>query len=143
MSDEKEMLEKIYRRHYLTVYRLALAKCGGRQENANDIFGDVFLQLAKYLKKGNRFNDENHEKAWLIRVTLNCSKVIFRTYCRFGEAAEEKVYYLPDSERQPLRLLGNPVMVTIIYLLLGCFCNAWHPGWLVFLLIPILNSMRR
>ena len=97
MSDEKEMLEKIYRRHYLTVYRLALAKCGGRQENANDIFGDVFLQLAKYLKKGNRFNDETHEKAWLIRVTLNCSKVIFRTYCRFGEAAEEKVYYLPDS----------------------------------------------
>ena len=53
------------------------------------------------------------------------------------------LYYLPDSERQPLRLLGNPVMVTIIYLLLGCFCNAWHPGWLVFLLIPILNSMRR
>ena len=44
------MLERIYRRHYLTVYRLALAKCGGRQENANDIFGDVFLQLAKYLK---------------------------------------------------------------------------------------------
>lgn len=53
------------------------------------------------------------------------------------------LYYLPDSERQPLRLLGNPVMITIIYLLLGCFCNAWHPGWLVFLLIPILNSMHR
>lgn len=53
------------------------------------------------------------------------------------------LYYLPDSERQPLRLLGNPVMVTIIYLLLGFFCNAWHPGWLVFLLIPILATFRR
>ena len=53
------------------------------------------------------------------------------------------LFYLPESERQPLRLLGNPVMITIIYLLLGCFCNAWHPGWLVFLLIPILGSMRR
>ena len=53
------------------------------------------------------------------------------------------LYYLPDSEREPIRLLGNPVMVTIIYLLLGCFCNAWHPGWLVFLLIPLLGSMRR
>ncbi len=97
MTDTQDMLEKIYRRHYLTVYRLALAKCGGRQENANDIFGDVFFQLAKYLGKGNRFNDEDHEKAWLIRVTLNCSKVIFRTYCRFGEAAEEQIYYLPES----------------------------------------------
>ena len=53
------------------------------------------------------------------------------------------LFYLPDSERQPLRLLGNPVMITIIYLLLGCLFNAWHPGWLVFLLIPILACMRR
>ncbi len=97
MTETKEMLERIYRRHYLTVYRLALAKCGGRQENANDIFGEVFLQLAKHLGKGNRFNDENHEKAWLIRVTLNCSKVILRTYAFFGESAEEKSYYIPES----------------------------------------------
>lgn len=97
MSETQEMLERIYRRHYLTVYRLALAKCGGKQENANDIFGDVFFQLAKYLGKGKRFNDENHEKAWLIRVTLNCSKVILRTYCRFGESAEDMPYYMPDS----------------------------------------------
>ena len=53
------------------------------------------------------------------------------------------LFYLPDSEREPLRLLGNPVMITIIYLLLGCLCNAWHPGWLVFLLIPVLNSISR
>lgn len=52
------------------------------------------------------------------------------------------LYYLPESERQPVRLLGNPVMITIIYLLLGTVCNWWHPGWLVFLLIPILASKR-
>ena len=53
------------------------------------------------------------------------------------------LFYLPDSERQPLRLLGNSVMITIIYLLLGTMCNLWHPGWLIFLLIPLLNSVSR
>lgn len=53
------------------------------------------------------------------------------------------LYYLPESERQPVRLLGNPVMITIIYLLLGTVCNWWHPGWLVFLLIPLLNALGR
>ena len=33
-------------------------------------------------------------------------------------------------------------MVTIIYLLLGFLCNLWHPGWVVFLLIPLINSYR-
>ena len=36
------------------------------------------------------------------------------------------LYYLPDSERGYLCLLGNPVMVTIIYLLLVMFFS-----WLV------------
>lgn len=53
------------------------------------------------------------------------------------------LYYLPESEREPLRLLGNPVMITIIYLLLGFVGGWWHPGWLVFLLIPILATVRR
>ncbi|MBQ7835059.1 MAG: sigma-70 family RNA polymerase sigma factor [Ruminiclostridium sp.] len=76
----QDELERIYRKHYLTVYRLAVAKSGGRIENAKDVFGEVFFQLLRYLDKGGSFNDENHEKAWLIRVTINCSKVILRTY---------------------------------------------------------------
>ena len=30
-----------------------------------------------------------------------------------------------------------PVLVTIIYLAIGLIFNKWHPGWLVFLTIPI------
>lgn len=93
-------LESIYRRHYLTVYRLALAKCGGKRENAGDVFGEVFYQLLKYLNKGKSFNDINHEKAWLIRVTLNCSKVIFRTYSggNSSELTEEQFYAMRDND---------------------------------------------
>ncbi len=44
----QDELEAIYRRHYLTVYRLALAKCGGKTENAKDVFGEVFFQLLNF-----------------------------------------------------------------------------------------------
>ena len=30
-----------------------------------------------------------------------------------------------------------PVLVTVVYLLLGFLGNWWHPGWLVFLTIPL------
>lgn len=30
-----------------------------------------------------------------------------------------------------------PIVVTIIFLLLGFLRHAWHPGWLVFLTIPV------
>jgi len=97
MTDKSGMLEEIYRRNYLTVYRLALAKCGGRVENAKDIFGEVFLQLLKYLNKGGEFNDHNHEKAWLIRVTLNCSKAVLRFYKPAPEPDDSNFYIMPES----------------------------------------------
>ena len=31
----------------------------------------------------------------------------------------------------------RPWLVTLIYLVLGFFFNLWHPGWLVFLAIPL------
>ena len=36
-----------------------------------------------------------------------------------------------------LEQLSNPILVTLIYLVLGFFFNLWHPGWLVFLAIPL------
>jgi multidrug efflux pump subunit AcrB len=31
----------------------------------------------------------------------------------------------------------NPVMITLIYLVLGFFFNLWHPGWMIFLASPV------
>ena len=36
-----------------------------------------------------------------------------------------------------------PVIVTMIYLVLGFALNMWHPGWIVFLTIPIFYVMIR
>lgn len=51
------------------VYRIALTRTGTK-ENAEDIFQEVFL---KYSEKNPEFEDNTHEKAWLIRVTINLS----------------------------------------------------------------------
>ena len=40
-----------------------------------------------------------------------------------------------------LRQFPTGVMATVVYLILGFACDAWHPGWLVFLLIPVADSV--
>ena len=53
-----------------TVYNVAYTYVHNRSD-ALDISQDVFI---KYLKSDEVFNDDNHEKYWLIRVTINTSK---------------------------------------------------------------------
>lgn len=56
-----------------TVYRLALTRTRNKSD-AEDIFQEVFL---RYIKQKKQFENEEHRKAWLIRVTLNCSLKLF------------------------------------------------------------------
>lgn len=69
MSDYMEP-EAAVRRYADTVYRLAYARTGSH-EDAEDVFQEVFL---RYVRKKPTFQDEEHRKAWLIRVTVNCAK---------------------------------------------------------------------
>lgn len=55
------------------VYRICFIYLGNRPE-ADDVFQEVFLKL---LQKKIFFTSEDHEKAWLIRVTINkCKDVV-------------------------------------------------------------------
>ena len=56
------------------VYRVALAYCGNAHD-ASDVFQNTFLK--RHLHSGT-FTDADHEKAWLIRVAINCSNSILR-----------------------------------------------------------------
>lgn len=56
-----------------TVYRLALSRTKDK-EHAEDVTQDVFL---RFLKTDTEFESEEHVKAWLIRVTINCSNSLF------------------------------------------------------------------
>ena len=63
----------IAERYIDTIYRLALSRTKS-PENAEDVTQDVFLKL---MQSNKRFESEEHLKAWLLRVTINCTKDIF------------------------------------------------------------------
>lgn len=67
--------EKVILFYSQLVYRLAFARTGTRYD-ADEIFQEVFL---RYIKKQPVFRDEEHRKAWLIRVTINCAKKLWNS----------------------------------------------------------------
>lgn len=67
-----ESIESIIGRYSQMVYRLAFARVGNKYD-ADEVFQEVFL---RYVRKNPKFNDEEHRKAWLIKVTVNCSKTL-------------------------------------------------------------------
>lgn len=61
-------LDAIVLRYQNLVYRLAYQQTG-HASDADDIFQEVFIRLVRHAAK---IQSEEHLKAWLIRVTLNC-----------------------------------------------------------------------
>lgn len=68
----EQYVKKIIEKYADTVYRIALTRCG-IIENAEDVFQEVFM---KFSEKMPTFKNEEHEKAWFIRVTINLTKNI-------------------------------------------------------------------
>jgi len=73
-----DCLEKAIRFYADMVYRLAFARTGTRHD-ADEIFQEVFM---RYIRKQPRFENEAHRKAWLIKVTINCSKKLWSSAWR-------------------------------------------------------------
>lgn len=63
-----EVTEEVVRHYSPMVYRIALTKVQSVAD-AEDIFQEVFLKLVMNEKP---FDSEEHRKAWLIKVTVNC-----------------------------------------------------------------------
>ena len=69
-SRENEIvLEEAFNTYSNMVFRLALSKTKNRAY-ADDILGEVFLKLVENIEK---IKNNEHLKAWLIRVTINIS----------------------------------------------------------------------
>ncbi len=93
MSDDgKTAFETAYAKYADMMYRIALSHLGVR-EDAEDAVQDTFI---KYIQSHPPFENEEHERAWLIRVTVNRSLDLIRrrshrgyvTFDEVGEIAE-------------------------------------------------------
>lgn len=74
-EDSKFMYEEVIRRNSEAVYRLAYSLVGSRSD-ADDIYQEVFL---RYVRKNPAFESAEHEKAWFLRVTMNCCKNFWKS----------------------------------------------------------------
>ena len=70
-TDDKSFAipEAVFRKYADTVYRLAFVRTGNRSDS-DDILQEVFL---RYMKVWQKMKSEEHIKATLIRITVNCS----------------------------------------------------------------------
>ena len=66
----RESFDAVMRKYADMVYRLAYSRVGNTFD-ADDILQEVFL---RYIRADKTYNDEEHRKSWLIRITINCTR---------------------------------------------------------------------
>lgn len=70
------------------------------EADTEDVFQTVFLQ---YVLHDGAFESEEHEKAWLLRVTINACRDVLRSLFRARRAPEEELERLPADTGEERR----------------------------------------
>lgn len=113
---ETQEMERIYDKYHESVYRLAFTYCKNRAD-AEDLTSEVFLKRFAYKKE---FEDEKHETAWMMRVTVNQAKDLLRSFrYRFSVPLEEAelVYNTPEESEVYHAVMALPAKYrTVIHL---------------------------
>ena len=92
MRSEREV-EAAIERYADTVRRICMVHLR-READTEDIFQTVFLRYAMHT---GRFESPAHERAWLIRVTLNACSDLRRSFFRSRTSPIETLEALPDE----------------------------------------------
>ena len=53
------------------------------------------------------------------------------------EPVKKKKCKASFTKSERITLLIFPIMCTVLFLILGIFMHLWHPGWMVFLAVPV------
>ena len=72
----RQSLEELIEAYQKSLYAAAFNICRNT-DDANDVVQDTFIQ---YYTTKKQFQDEEHLKAWLLRVAINRAKDIFRSF---------------------------------------------------------------
>ena len=109
-------VEEMIKKYSDMVYRIAITRCQNI-ENAEDVFQDVFI---KFSEKKPVFQNDEHEKAWFIRVTINASKNMSKSaWNRKVVTLDENLDFEKKEEKEVFSVVSElPTNYkTVIYLL--------------------------
>ena len=98
---DRSNVERLYLSYSDTVFRIGVLYMGNEQE-AHDIVQDVFLKLLSHPR---RFEDEEHEKAWILRVAINRCKDQLKSHWKkkrisWNEYQERIAFSAEDTRRE-------------------------------------------
>ncbi len=97
----KPNIESVYNLYADTLYRVAMSTLQNDMD-AQDAVQDVFI---KYMSANPDFKDTEHEKAWLLRVTVNrCHDMLRRRKIRLKLHAESDVEPVSPASKARLEL---------------------------------------
>jgi len=94
-SEQLRDFEDVYDAFSPLVFRIALSHTQNR-EDAEDLLHDVFI---KYMEKMPRLKDEEHKRAWLVRVTVNAARDALRKRNYRSHLSLDEVTEAPAAER--------------------------------------------
>lgn len=95
MKSEQEV-NRAMEKYSDTVYRICLLHLKNHAD-AEDIFQNVFLKYVTYSKD---FESEEHEKAWIIRVTVNACKDLKKSFFRSRVVSIEEIKNFQASQQE-------------------------------------------
>ena len=117
--DNEYTVEELFKQYLDMVYRIALSY-GTQVSFAEDVVQEVFLRL---LKKKPRFKSKEHEKAWLIRVAINCCKSMvssawIKRTCSLEDARQAENLFQQEEESGLFELMAKlpAIYRTVLYL---------------------------
>lgn len=128
----KHDIEKVMEKYGDMIYRIAL-NYTNNPENAEDVFQDVFIA---YSEKLLGFKNEEHKKAWLIRVTINkCKNLKASSWNKKTVELDENITFETQEELGVYEAVNNlpENYKTVIYLF-------YYEGYKIKEIADILNT---
>jgi len=87
MGETKERLEQIFWDYYQLIYRVAFSQVKNHAD-AEDITQEVFLKI---IRNDMRYQSMEHERAWIVRVTINLCRDLLKSKWHKTSVSMEEV----------------------------------------------------
>ena len=103
MGETKERLEQIFRDYYQLIYRVAFSQVKNHAD-AEDITQEVFLKIIRH---DMRYQSMEHERAWIVRVTINLCRDLLKSKWHKTSVSMEEVSEAQREEAASFQCTRN------------------------------------